>query len=57
MEHRQQNDIHEVVTDKALSLAKNIFYNKIVDKTNPYFIKKKGETVETDYNPKDHLEF
>ena len=40
-----------------MSLAKNIFYNQVVDQNNPYFIKKKKEVPETDYRARDLVEF
>ena len=44
----QQNDCHDK-SDKATSIAKNIFYNKIVNQFNPYFNKNIIEEEQTEY--------
>ena len=44
-----KNDIHESCDERAVSLAKNIFFNKDVVSNNPYFDKNKVEIPHTKY--------
>jgi hypothetical protein len=37
--HRQQNNTHEIATDCARSISRNIVFNQMAVNLNPYFNK------------------
>jgi hypothetical protein len=49
----QQNECHDSCSERAKSIVQNIFFNKIVNKFNPFFNKELIEEKQTDYQMKD----